>query len=307
MKKFILLIFFISITGCRVCEFSKSKTPIEILDISETQLRLASQYLELNRDTWGIMMLDSLYKPFFNIWNPYIGNERQFLTSMHFEKKILLQKSIDKKNKLFMERLKKELHRKSKKMQEFTGYSTKGKWVLLYGSGSVDLGGFDDGTMLIDLVNKATNNLDYISNMLPHEINHLIYANTLKDKEGSSKVLHRIIGEGFACYVSYLFHEKKKEIYEELNYTEKEYLFCKKYEKGILQILKNTYQLNDEEIAIKLINRKHKYMNIYPGALGYYIGFRIVEEYVKKHGEDSWRDIYLMKPSEVLQKSGILK
>ncbi|WP_196888670.1 DUF2268 domain-containing putative Zn-dependent protease [Aureivirga sp. CE67] len=263
------------------------------------------KYSKMKSHDWSNLMLDSIYKPHFNVLEPYIGNEREFLDWMHYERDYILKQTNKKDNSNLIEKVKKQLYQTSLEMQNFTNYPIYGKWVVLFGSGTVDLGGFDDGTMLIDLTHDSNKNLDHIFKMLPHEINHQIYSNFLKQDE--NKVLHRIIGEGFACYVSYKFNKEKNPIYEELIFTKKEYEFCKKFEKGILHILKKNYKSNDEDKAKQLTDREHHYLNIYPGALGYYIGFRIIEEYVKIHGEDSWRDIYQMKPMEVLRKSKIIE
>ncbi len=67
----------------------------------------------------------------------------------------------------------------------------------------MNLGGIDDGTMLIDLAHKANKSLDDIAAFIfLNEFNHQIFnnINPYKDKT----VLSRIIDEGFACYVSFL-------------------------------------------------------------------------------------------------------
>ena len=46
--------------------------------------------------------------------------------------------------------------------------------------------------------------------------------------------------------------------------------------------------------------------NLFPEApktLYYWLGFRIVESYIKTYGENSWMDIYQMNVQEVLDKS----
>ncbi len=42
----------------------------------------------------------------------------------------------------------------------------------------------------------------------------------------------------------------------------------------------------------------------FPKTLFYWLGFRIIEFYVQKHGQDSWLDIYEMSVKEVLDRSG---
>jgi uncharacterized protein YjaZ len=44
-----------------------------------------------------------------------------------------------------------------------------------------------------------------------------------------------------------------------------------------------------------------------PGATGYFLGLRIVEAYVARHGTDSWKDLYDLPAGVVLRRSGYLE
>jgi len=57
----------------------------------------------------------------------------------------------------------------------------------------------------------------------------------------------------------------------------------------------------------KFGSRNAKIKENLPGAIGYFIGFKIVEEYVLKHGSESWKDIYTLSSEEVLEKSQFFK
>ena len=53
-----------------------------------------------------------------------------------------------------------------------------------------------------------------------------------------------------------------------------------------------------------LRNEKFKLFADAPKSLNYWMGFRIIEKYVEKHGKDSWKDIYKMDSQIVFEKSG---
>ena len=159
--------------------------------------------------------------------------------------------------------------------------------------------------MFIDLAHYANNNADTIVWLFPHELNHQIYSNTLKQKENI--VLDRIIDEGFATYVSYKYHGKKYSIAEELMYSVDDYKFCVNNEIRLLDLLKDNYYKQDELLSRQFASRDYKFEEDYPSAIGYYLGFRIVEEFVKRNGKDSWKEIYTLSPREVLKKSEILE
>jgi uncharacterized protein YjaZ len=42
-----------------------------------------------------------------------------------------------------------------------------------------------------------------------------------------------------------------------------------------------------------------------PGKVGYYLGYRIVEEYVRRRGPDAWRELYDLPLAEILARSGV--
>ena len=96
-------------------------------------------------------------------------------------------------------------------------------------------------------------------------------------------------------------------IITKLGYSEAEYSFCRTNDKEIIGLLKEHQLSNDEELARNFADRGYTFSDNYPSAIGYYIGFRIVEEYVKENGKDSWKKIFTMKPEEVLTGSKIIQ
>ena len=76
-----------------------------------------------------------------------------------------------------------------------------------------------------------------------------------------------------------------------------------KNEKEIFTKTKAYFQDSSENNPL-LRNDKHKLFPDAPKSLNYWLGFRIISEYVKKHGPDSWKDIYKLTAKEVLEKSG---
>jgi len=66
------------------------------------------------------------------------------------------------------------------------------------------------------------------------------------------------------------------------------------------------HQLKNDDIN-KLVARNIKLFENAPGAIGYYVGFKICVEYVKRNGKSSWKNIYKEPVDMVLFKSGIFK
>lgn len=280
-------------------------TGIQIIDLSQNQIQLMNRVQNEPIEKRNLTLIDSIYKPNSHLWSGYLGNESDFINWVNntaykeLEKYNLKSKAIDlsKLNKYFFETV--------NQMEKFTGKTPYGKWYIFFGPKWTNLGGFADGTMLIDLAHESNKSLDDIKIFFPHEINHQIYSNTIEQKDNA--VLYRILDEGFACYVSYLFHNGKTTIAEELDYTESEYKTCVENEKELIDLLRKNYKSNNEKLSNNFANRGYRFSEKFPGAVGYYIGFRIVDEFVKRNGKDSWKKIYKMSPEKVLKKSKLLK
>jgi hypothetical protein len=281
------------------------KNDIEIIDISQKQLSLMNKYRDLAVSERNLIFLDSIYRPYSYMWNGYLGNEDKFIKWLNEIAFRELSDYNQRAIKLDLIKLNNYFHSTVDSMRALTGLSPLGKWYIFYGPKWTNLGGFSDGTMLIDLANKYNNKFETIVRFFPHEINHQIYSTTVPTS--SNVVLSRILDEGFACYVSFIFNQGKTRIFEELDYTKKEYNLCLSNHADIISIFKQYYLSTDKNLAEDFADRNYKFNKKYAGALGYYIGFKIVESYVNYNGKDSWKDIYRLSPEIVLEKSKILR
>lgn len=306
MKKITLFLILLFLISCNTQKLSRIlENNLKVYNVAKKQLILFNQFQRADTFTLNKFLIDSIYIPNSTFWDGYLGDEKAFL---NWSNKKGIKQLSDWNKKLQIinpDFLTLKLKEIAVKMYKFTGYAAKGNWYIIYGPGWANLGGFEDGTMFIDLAHKTNENSEKIIWLYPHELNHQIYSNTLKFEEDI--VLNRIIDEGFATYISYLFHEKKYSIAEELMYSIEDYEFCVKNEKELLLLMKDNYYKSDEKLSRQFASREYKFKDNYPEAIGYYLGFRIVEEYVKQNGKDSWKQIYTIQPAEVLTKSKILK
>lgn len=305
MKAIFYLIFTLSIViSCSSRQKIKPlKSELVVFDVATTELSLLNKYKNSDSIVRNKILVDSIYRPYSKFWNGYLGNENDFTNWINQKASKELSGWNEKSKNLKSEYLTNQLRKTAKEMSNFTGHFPQGKWYILYGPSWTDLGGFGDGTMLIDLASNVNKSSAKIIEAYPHEINHQIYSYTLKNRENI--VLSRILDEGFATYVSYLFHKKKYSIAEELKFSQDDFRFCKSNEKELLQLLEDNYIKNDEKLSRQFADRNYKFKENSPGAVGYYLGFRIVEEFVKHHGKNSWKEIYTMTQKEVLEKSKI--
>ncbi len=277
---------------------------LEIIDLSQAELVLLNQYNKGTKSENDQENLRRFYNQNTHLWEGYVGDEDEFVNWIHNKGLDDLATFNHKADRFDLKEMNKLFNKTAHEMANFTGYKPRGKWYIFWGPGWTDLGGFVDGSMLIDLGSQFIEKLSDATSAFPHELNHQIYTHTIPDKD-LYNVISRVVDEGFACYVSMLFKEGSSAIHKELGYKKEEYNFCRANDRELIDLIRSNYNsTNDEEID-NLVNRYYTFKDDYPGAIGYYIGFRIVEEYVKRHGASSWKDIYTMHPEEVLAKSEI--
>lgn len=281
-----------------------AQNSLEIFDISQKQIELMRKYKNAELDVRNKAFVDNVYSPYKQFWEGYLGNGEKVAKWMN--EAIVNLPEFEKKNKSISGRkLIKQFRQVAKEMTRLTGYEPKGKWYVVYGPAWTDLGGLGEFAMLIDLSHENNSSNERIMKMFPHELTHQIMTNVNKHKDESA--ISSIIGEGFAVWMNQKYWGKKYTLAENLGYSESELQACDKSIEALKKIfLANKYS-TDKDIIDAFRNRSQKPAESLPGAIGYYLGYRIVEAYVKKHGTDSWKDIFVKSPREIYEMSGFAK
>ncbi len=186
------------------------------------------------------------------------------------------------------------------KLKILTSKEPQGKWYLVYGNKASGIGGFSNGSMFVDFFGVGNKGAAGLIFNLPHEINHQIFSKT---NAGAYSLLYRIIDEGFACYVNYIYWDKKFSPARNIDFTEQEWKWCMENENIIFKYAK-PFLDSTNSVIINKFSRAHSYIfKGAPGRIAYFIGFRICEAYVKKNGADAWKDIYNTQLVDVLRLS----
>jgi len=277
---------------------------LEVIDFSARQLGLMEAWQDRPGAERDSLMLDSLYRPYRRLWSGYLGQPADFLEWLNGDGFAQLEDFRGRARTLDLEKLNASFEATVAQMTEFTGHAPQGSWYVFFGPHWTNLGGFGDGTMLIDLAHPDNANTAAISQYFPHELNHQIYAAA---QPGGKAVLRRILDEGFACYVSYRYHKGAISKAEALGYSDEAFEYCRAKEPSLLGLLQQFIDSDDPGVSDSFADRGVHVSDGYPGAIGYYIGFRIVEQYVARNGPDSWKNIYVLSPEMVLERSGILE
>ncbi len=278
-----------------------SQNSLELTDLSQTQIRLMERYQNADSSTRKKVFADSVYTPYQEFWNGYLGNAEDVSSWMNDAMSLLPEWKL-KNEAIDGKLLVKNFREVAEKMTQLTGHSPKGKWYIVYGPAWTDLGGLGDFAMLIDLAHQSNSSNERILRMFPHELTHQIMTNVNPHRD--STAAGSIIGEGFAVWMNQKYWGKKYTLAENLGYSEEELQFCDKNITALKQFFVSSIYSTDEAIINVFRNRSDKLNEKLPGAIGYYFGYLIVEAYVKKFGPESWKELFLKSPKEIYELSG---
>lgn len=269
-----------------------------------------------SNDFDSVMIVEKVYYPHKELWDNCYGmifgdeNASKFNTAKGM---IAWNKTLYPENEDFFDQRTKELLQidlntvlKSnlKKFGEFVPYTPKARISILFTPMlGIGLGGCNKDQFCFELNNTDFDVTYTIEKGIPHELNHLVYEPIRENDPKKNTALRQAIDEGFACYFTWLFFNKEIPKYEAVeNMTQEDWNWYVKNEKRIYQTVKPYF--DDESGDNPLLQHdKYKLFKEAPKTLYYWLGFKIIESYIREYGEDSWKDIYTMNVQEVLKKS----
>ncbi|MCJ0742795.1 gliding motility protein GldB-related protein [Pedobacter montanisoli] len=292
-----VLLAFILLVGLQAF----AQKDLKLYDMSQMELRLMNRYKNQDSASRSKIFIDSVYTPYKAFWEGYLGNGEAVAKWMN-EALSKLPEWQEKNKNVDGKALLKQFKQMAKEMRKLTGYEPKGKWYVVYGPAWTDLGGLGDFAMLIDLAHPQNNSNEAIVKMFPHELTHQIMTNVNPHRDTTA--ISSIVGEGFAVWMNQKYWKQKFTLAQNLGYTEEGLQVCDKNIEALKKFfLANKYSA-DREVINLFRNRGAKLNEKLPGAIGYYIGYKIVDAYVQKHGANSWKDIFIKSPREIYENSG---
>lgn len=249
---------------------------------------------------------DSCYAVIFGEENAHLFNNPKGMIAWN---KIFYEKNKpeleDKANIILSIDLKKHFQNTLTQFNKLVPYQPKAKISLLFTPiTGISFGGCNAEQFALELNNKEVDILYTLEKGLPHELNHLVYEHFRNADSNRGSALGQTIDEGFACYFTYVFFNRKMEKYEAVEHMTKEnWNWYLRNEKEIFTKLKSYFSDRSGNNPL-LRNDKFKLFPDAPKSMNYWLGFRIIEKYVEKNGLDSWKDIYHLSPNDLLEKSG---
>lgn len=255
-------------------------------------------------DSTVALLTRAVYRPYPEFWRGYLGDEAAFRAwavklldpahPMHERLVPLLDVGLGRR---FVEGV--------EWIEETTGRRPHGTWYLVFGPGWTDMGGLTGIGMVADFT-KMKPDSAAIANILPHELAHQVHgvAPGRAADPDTGTVLERIVSEGFASYVAWVYAGGALTPAEALVYDDAEWEWALAHEAELFDAVRPLLRSHLREDLDFVAARGIEVLPGGPGAAGYFLGFRIVQAYVARHGADSWKEIFDLPVAEVLARSG---
>lgn len=185
----------------------------------------------------------------------------------------------------------------------FVGYPVTGRFYFSFFERVIcNFCGCDKMSMQMDLLNPLNHDEAKLRLLMPHELSHNLFEVTQRDTLNRETVLYKAIDEGFANYVSQRMNGATTVEAFGLDSTGYDWYLANEaaIKAKIIPILFSKDENDWDPLSEKIPNR---FLEGSPGNVGYFVGYRIVEEYLKKVGDDNWRTVYTIPVTDLLAAS----
>lgn len=243
-----------------------------------------------------------VYTPYSSFWQGYLGDEATFREwaetkllatrhPIHSRLSAVLDLDLDG---LFTQ--------SSKWVYQVSGKQPHGTWYIVFGPGWTNMGGLGDIGMVLDFTRQA-HNREAIEFVLPHELTHQVNAARPNDPDQGT-VLQRIVSEGLASYAAYVWAAGRKTPAESVFYTSEEWQWAVAHENQLIVAARPYLASKERKDDDRLAARNQRLLDGGPAAAAYFLGFRIIEQYIEKRGPKSWTEAIDLPVRKVLETSG---
>jgi len=301
-------------------KIEKISDSIKIKNITIHNLFKSQILAHKNKDFDSVQIVRNVYLPHKKLWDSCYGiifgeeNGKKFNneTGMVRWNKTLLNDNksllIERTNTLVNLNINQLITKNLEKFNQLVPYQPNAKISILFTPFSgIGFGGCSFDQFALELNNQSLDITYTLEKGLPHELNHLVYEKFRNSRSDKDSALSQMIDEGFACYFTYVFFERKIPEYEVVeNMTKENWEWYLNNEKQIFSKTKAYFSDTSGNNPL-LRNDKMKLFPDAPKTLYYWLGFRVISKYVERYGKDSWQDIYHLTPQEILEKSGYEK
>jgi hypothetical protein len=238
-----------------------------------------------------LLLIDTVFTPNREFWGGYLGDAAAFSKWVRTSKPIAADPRVDVPVRLRAGSL---IVATAVRMEQLTGRRPCGDWFIVYGPGWTNLGGLGRNRMVLDIFGLPSRDpIGDVRFLLPHEMNHLLFDGPHRDGQRGT-VLHRIIDEGFASFVADQYWGVGLSPAEALGYTDEQWAWAVEHEPLLWREARGHLSSTDRKTLDRFSSVSQSLVAGAPGKIGYFLGYRIVEDFVRRNGVDSWRQLYEM-------------
>ncbi len=241
------------------------------------------------------MLRDSVYAPYAEFWNGYAGD---------FNRWVL--RNVDlaaHPNRAFPTQidLPRVIAETTARAAELSGIRGCAEWHLVYGPGWAGMGGLSDGRMLVDFFGSHASAED-MHRAIPHEVAHVL--RHLESDPEPRNVLAITMDEGAAVYFEDVYWGGDMDPAEALGYSKAEWAWAIAHESELWSMA--AAQLEDSSRAVTDRYQRAD-LRLHPDGptgVGYFLGYRISEAYIARHGRSALSDLFRLPARKIFDESG---
>ena len=277
---------------------------LRVIDLARIQGRILREGAGQPPDTVVARLAREVYRPWPRFWNGYLGDEADFREwavkllepghPIHARLAPFAALALDRR---FSEGV--------DWIVRTTGRRPAGTWYIVFGPGWTDMGGLSGIGMVADFT-KLVPDSAAVANLLPHELTHQVQggSSARAGDPDAGTVLERIVNEGFASYVAWVYGGDRHTPAQALMYRDPEWAWALAHERELSAAVAPLLASRERKHLDLVASRGDQVVPGAPGAVGYFLGFRIVQAYVANRGAESWKEISDLPVAEVVARSG---
>lgn len=242
-------------------------------------------------------LVDTVFTPFQSFWSGYLGEVNAFTSWIRRSKPLADDPRLAVPTQMKVGAL---IVETTRRLEQLAGRRACGEWFIVYGPGWTNLGGLSGGRMVLDVLGLPTADpIGDVRVVMPHELNHLLFSRP----EASGSLLYRMIDEGFATFVADEYWGAGVSPADALGYTEDQWRWSVEHETALWQQALPHLASTDRKIVDRFFAVNQRVLDGAPGKIGYFLGYRIVEDFVRRNGSMSWRKLYELPLADLLSSS----
>lgn len=247
-------------------------------------------------------MVREVYRPYADVWAGYVGDEaafRWFVASQLLGESHPIRSRTKALLDLDLPALFAEI---DAWLARVSGRHPHGRWVLLFGPGSTDMGGIGSLAMVADFTQQVPDS-HAIATLLPHELTHQVHGQRPHDPDGAT-ALGRIVAEGLACYAAFVHAHGTRTPAECVGYTPAQWQWALAHERELAAAARPLLDSTSSAVIARLASRSEHLLADGPAAAGYFLGFRLAQRYAARRGAEAWVEMLRLPVCRVRARSG---